>query len=145
MPTKPEIDAEYQKFNKQRKKQGKKELTFREWYKLKFKTEPPSFVKDPKQKGTDINEYLKNILGKEPMGNYAKRRWRFLISFAKLAHEKKALTFDDVVRWFAKNCECMKPRTIKEAYVEYLATLGILDWNENGKTVKRKGETLEDD
>jgi hypothetical protein len=113
--------------------------------KQKRSPKKPEFLKLLDQNSLDINEYLKSKLGKEPMGNYAKRRWRFLISFAKLVHEKKALTFNDIVRWFAKNCECMKPRTIKEAYVEYLATLSILDWNENGKMVKWKGEKFEDD
>ena len=107
--------------------------------------ETPSFLKDSNRNSLDIIEYLKNKLGKEPMGNYAKRRWRFLNSFAKLVYEKKVLAFDEIVRWFAKNCECMKPRTIKEGYIEYFETLGILDWDENGKRVKWKGETFEDD
>jgi hypothetical protein len=113
--------------------------------KQKRSPKKPEFLKLLDQNSLDIIEYLKSKLGKEPMGNYAKRRWRFLISFAKLVYEKKVLTFDNVVRWFAPNGECMKPRTIKEAYVEYLATLGILDWNENGKMVKWKGEACEDD
>ena len=105
----------------------------------------PEFLKYVNQSNFDINEYLKNKLGKEPMGNYAKRRWRFLISIVKFIHEKKIVNFDDLVRWVAKNCECMKVRTIKEAYVEYLAILGILEWDENTKMVKWKGETFKND
>lgn len=146
MPTNTEISGEYKKFIQQQKKDGKKEISFRNWYKKRYKTEPPSFVDQEFNKNNlDIDEYLRTVLGREPYVNNAKRRWRFLKSFAKLVYEKKVLNFGEIVRWFAKNGECMKPRTIKEGYIEYLETLGIIEWNENSKLVKWKGETFKDD
>lgn len=146
MPTKPELEAEYKRFNEQRKKNGKKEISFRDWYKKRYRTEPPSFIDQEFNKNNlDIDEYLRSVLGREPYVNNAKRRWRFLNAFSRLVYEKKALNFVEIVRWFAKNCECMKLRTIKEGYIEFLETLGVIGWNENSKIVKWRGETFKDD
>ena len=125
---------------------GKKEISFKDWYKKRYKTEPPHFLDQEFNKSKfDIDEYLKSVLGKEPYVNNAKRRWRFLNAFSRLVYEKKSLNFDAVIRWFAKNCEVMKPRTIKEGYIEFLETLGIIEWNENSKIVNWKGETFKFD
>ena len=146
MTTNAELKQQYENHKEESKKSGKKALKFEKWYKQAFKTEPPSFVTaEFNKKDLDINEYLTGVLGREPYVTNSKRRWRFLNSFARLVHEKKSLNFVTIVRWFARNCECMKPRTIKEAYVEFLETLGVLGWDENGKTVTWKGDTFEDD
>ena len=137
MPTKPELETEYQKFIQQLKKNGKPPLSFRDWYKERYKTEPPSFIDQEFNKNNiEINEYLKSVLGREPYVNNAKRRWRFLLSFSKFVYEKKEVNFVTVIRWFARNCEVMKPRTIKEGYIEFLEPLGVIEWNENTKIVK---------
>ena len=100
----------------------------------------PEFLKQlEKENNFDIAEYLRNVLGREPYVNNAKRRWRFLSSFSKFVYEKKEVNFVTVVQWFARNGEVMKPRTIKESYIEYLETLGVIEWNENSKVVKWKG------
>ena len=106
----------------------------------------PEFLKQlEKEDRFDINEYLKTIFGREPYVNNAKRRWRFLFSFSKFIYEKKEVNFVTVVRWFARYCEVMKPRTLKESYIEYLETLGVIGWNENTKMIEWKGETFKDD
>lgn len=106
----------------------------------------PEFLRQlEKENSFDINEYLKNVLGREPYVNNAKRRWRFLSAFSKFVHEKQQVNFDTVIRWFARNCEVMKPRTIKEGYIEFLETLGVIEWNENIKIVTWKGEVPEFD
>jgi len=146
MLSKEELEAEYKKFNEQLEKQGKPPLSFEEWYKKRFNTEPPHFI-DQLYKENNVNpdQYLKKVLGDEPYVNNAKRRWRFLWTFCKFVFEKKEVNFVTVVRWFARNGEVMKPRTIKESYIEYLETLGIVEWNENLKLVKWKGEVPEFD
>jgi len=108
------------------------------------KSPKPEFLKQLEQNKFNIDEYLKDKLGREPYVNNSKRRWRFLIAIAKFIYEKKIVRFEELVRWIAKNCECMKIRTLKEGYLEYLAILGIADWNESAKLVKWKGETFED-
>ena len=109
----------------------------------KAKQEKPEFLKKlEKENKFDINDYLRETLGREPYVNNAKRRWRFLLSFTKFVYKRKEISFITVVRWFAKNGEVMKPRTIKESYIEYLETLGIVDWNENTKILTWKGEVL---
>ncbi len=146
MPTKTELEAEFKKFNVQLEKKGKPFLSFGDWYKKRYKTEPPSFVDQEFNKNNlDINEYLKSVLGREPIVNNAKRRWRFLTSFCKFVYENKEINFVTVIRWFARNCEVMKPRTIKEGYIEFLETLGVIEWNENTKLVKWNGETTQFD
>lgn len=146
MPTNTEIETEYKKFNEQRRKDGKKEISFKNWYKRRYRTEPPHFVDKLFSKDTlDVGEYLQSVLGREPYVNNAKRRWRFLWSFSKFVFEKKEVNFVTVVRWFARNGEVMKPRTIKESYIEYLETLGVIEWNENTKIVKWRGEVPEFD
>ena len=85
---------------------------------------------------------MKTVLGREPYVNNAKRRWRFLLSFSKFVYEKREVNFGTVIRWFARNGEVMKPRTIKESYIEYLETLGVITWNENTKMLKWKGDVL---
>jgi len=100
----------------------------------------PEFLKQLEQDKFDINEYLKSVLGREPYVNNAKRRWRFLISFCKFVYENKKVNFVTVIRWFARNCEVMKRRTIKESYIEYLEMLGVIEWNENSKMVIWKGD-----
>jgi hypothetical protein len=103
--------------------------------------EKPEFLKKfEKENNFDIDTYLRETLGREPYVNNAKRRWRFLWSFSKFVFQRKEINFITVVRWFAKNAEVMKPRTIKESYIEYLETLGIIEWNENTKIVNWKGE-----
>ena len=111
--------------------------------KSKKDPEKPDFLKQlEKNKKFDADEYLRQVLGREPYVNNAKRRWRFLWSFSKFVYKRQEINFITVVRWFAKNGEVMKPRTIKESYIEYLETIGIIEWNENTKIVKWKGETL---
>ena len=106
----------------------------------------PEFLKQlEKENKFNINEYLESIFGRQPYVNNSKRRWRFLISFSKFVYDKKEVDFVTVVRWFALNGEVMLPRTIKESYINYLETLGIIEWNENTKLVKWKGETFKDD
>jgi hypothetical protein len=146
MPSKEELETEYIKFNDQREKKGKPRLAFKHWYKKRFETEPPHFVDALfSENEVDVDQYLRSVLGREPYVNNAKRRWRFLWSFSRFVYEKKALNFVTVVRWFARNGEVMKPRTIKESYIEYLETLGVIEWNENTKIVKWKGEVPEFD
>ena len=107
----------------------------------KKKLEKPEFLKQlEKENKFDVVEYLKGVLGREPSVNNAKRRWRFLFSFSLFLFQRKEVTFITVVRWFAKYGEVMKPRTIKENYIDYLETLGVIEWNENNKIVKWKGE-----
>ena len=97
----------------------------------------PEFVKELEKEGNfDIDDYLKSVLGREPIVNNAKRRWRFLWAFSKFVYSRKEISFVTVVRWFAKYGEVMKPRTIKESYIEYLEMIGILEWNENSKKNK---------
>ena len=106
----------------------------------------PEFLKQLENKEKfDITEYLKSVLGREPYVNNAKRRWRFLTSFCKFVYEKKQVNFVTVIRWFARNCEVMKPRTIKESYIDYLETLGVIQWNENTKMVNWRGVVPEFD
>ena len=102
----------------------------------------PEFLKQLKKQNIDIDEYFRNIFGREPYVNNSKRRWRFLLSFSKFVYEKQEINFETVIRWFARNGEVMKPRTIKESYIEYLETLGVIEWNENTKLVKWKGQVF---
>lgn len=116
-------------------------MVFRDWYKKTYETEPPEFFDQLfDEKNFNVNQYLENVIGKEPYVNNAKRRWRFLWSFCVFIHSKKEVNFVTIVRWFARNGEVMKPRTIKESYIEYLETLGIVEWNENTKLLSWKGE-----
>lgn len=109
-------------------------------------TKKPEFLKNIEQKEDfDVDEYLKSVLGREPYVNNAKRRWRFLIAFCRFVYEKREVTYITMIRWFARYCEVMKPRTIKESYIEYLETLGIICWNENTKMIEWKGESFEHD
>ena len=104
----------------------------------------PEFLKQlEKDKKFDINEYLRSVLGREPHVNNSKRRWRILWAFSKLVYEKQEVSFDYVIKWFAVYGEVMKPRTVKESYIDYLEILGIIEWNENTKIVKWKGDTLD--
>lgn len=120
---------------------------------------PPDFLKLPKQtidrktnsiipadaKPVDttiieLMEYLKSKLGPPPTVSGARRRWNYLKAIAEHIHYKKTEDFNSFVRWMAHSCECMKPRTVREDYIEYLALLGVLDWNANSQTVTWKGE-----
>lgn len=119
---------------------------------------PPEFLKQPKQvydrktnslvradAGKNISrmelmEFLKDKLGPPPTVSGARRRWNYLKAIAEHIHAKEAEDFNSLVRWMAHSCECMKPRTIREDYVEYLALLGVLDWNPNSQTITWKGE-----
>ena len=55
-------------------------------------------------------------------------------------YEKQEINYRAVLQWFARYCEVMKPRTLKEGYIEYLETLGVIGWNENTKMIEWKGE-----
>lgn len=111
--------------------------------KQKQSTEKLEFLKQlEKENNFDIDNYLREVLCREPYVNNAKRRWRFIISFTKFVYKQKEVDFITVVRWFARNGEVMNCRTIKENYIEYLELLGIIEWNENTKIVKWKGEGL---
>jgi hypothetical protein len=143
MVTNTELETQFKEFNEKRREQGKQPLTFGDWYKKRYKTEPPHFVdQEIRKNNLDIDEYLRNNLGREPYVNNAKRRWRFLISFSKFVYEKQEINFNTVIKWFAVNGEVMKPRTIKESYLDYLETLGVIIWNENTKMVKWRGEEV---
>lgn len=159
MPTKKELVHQWIEENKNLKAEGKQSISWDDWYVKKYGTIPdflrgaeelpPEFEDRPPFRVNEDSEpeatrelikYLVEKLGKAPMVSGARRRWNFLTVISKHICEAKEEDFDSLVRWIAKNCECMKVRTIKEDYVEYLALLGILEWNENSKKVKWKGE-----
>ena len=104
----------------------------------KHNQDMPSFLRADKET-EDITEYLLEKLGKEPMATRAKRRWRILFSITRSIHEKGMVCFTGLVRWVAENCECVKIRTIREEYVEYLAILDVIEWNENTEIITWKG------
>jgi hypothetical protein len=105
----------------------------------------PDFLKlnktqpEPKT-NLEIMEYLKSKIGPQPTVSGARRRWSFLKAISEHIYHEKSEDFNSLVRWMAHSCECMKPRTVREDYVEYLALLGVLDWNLNSQTVTWKGE-----
>lgn len=103
----------------------------------------PKFLKLSKtepQTNTDFVEYLKSKLGAQPTVSGARRRWNYLKAISEHIYYKKTEDFNSFVRWMAHSCECMRLRTIREDYIEYLALLGIVDWNVNSQTVTWKGE-----
>ena len=107
----------------------------------KKKQEKPEFLKQlEKENSFDIVEYLKGVFGREPHVKNSKRRWRFLVAFSNFVYQRKKVNFLTVVRWFGRYAEVMNFRTVKENYIDYLETLGVIEWNENSKTVKWKGE-----
>lgn len=88
----------------------------------------------------EIMEYLKSKLGPQPAVSGARRRWNYLKTISEHIYYKKTEGFNDLIKWMAHSCECMRLRTVREDYVEYLALLGILDWNVNSQTITWKGE-----
>jgi len=101
---------------------------------LKLKeTEPQS------ETNLEIMEYLKSKLGPQPTVSGARRRWNYLKAISEHIYHKKTEDFNSLVKWIAHSCECMRLRTVREDYIEYLALLDILDWNPNTQTITWKG------
>ncbi len=85
-----------------------------------------------------IKQYLNERLGPEPVVAGSRRRWDFLQRCAFYIYSEKEVSFVYIVKWFAKNGECLKVRTILEDYIQYLNTLGIVEFNVGTKTVRWK-------
>jgi hypothetical protein len=92
------------------------------------------------QTNAELTGYLRNKLGPPPTVSGARRRWNYLKAISEHIYYKKTEDFNSLVRWIAHSCECMRVRTVREDYIEYLALLDILGWNVNSQTVTWKGE-----
>jgi hypothetical protein len=145
MTKKSKLEIEYTTYVKEQRSQSKPELSIGDWYKQKSGKDLPDFLKPMEGLSEEkVQEYLLGILGKEPMASGARRRWRFLKSLAKYIAEVQEVTFQDLAVWVARNLETMKFRTLKEDYIEYLAVLGVVEWDESTKLVKWVGRGFAD-
>ena len=144
MPSKKELEAQWNQFNKNRQKENKSIFAFAEWYKQKYNVEPPSFIKEKCSKevvdDTNIHTYILSKIGIEPNASGSKRRWHFLRVMAKHIYQQKSIDLNNFFKWTTAHCQCMKRRTLREDYVDTLERLDFITFDLNSGKIEWKPE-----